>query len=117
MRNDSIQDYINSCMCGTDADSFIKNLRKKAETIKSDEEFIQNLKIYEALGNENRFLIYKLLEQKELCTCVIAEILQMSQGTITHHLKKLIDSGLIVGKKSGYFTIYYTKKNFLTQYK
>ena len=33
------------------------------------------------------------------------------EGSITHHIKKLDDAGLIIGRNKGHFIIYYTTEN------
>lgn len=68
--------------------------------------------MHNALSHELRYAIYRLFEKEELCTCALAEIVQMSEPTITHHLKILSDAGLIIAEKRGLFTVYFTKENF-----
>jgi ArsR family transcriptional regulator len=42
----------------------------------------------------------------EACVCELVEPLQRSQPTVSHHLKILVDAGLIVGEKRGRWVWY-----------
>jgi ArsR family transcriptional regulator len=83
------------------------------EHIKSDSKYQKEFKIYKALGNKLRFFIYKTLENKPMCTCALAKIFNKPDSSISYHLNILQDANLIIGKKQGYFTIYYTKEVLL----
>lgn len=43
---------------------------------------------------------------QEVCTCDIVETLEDSASTISHHLRKLEDGGLITSRQVGKFTVY-----------
>ena len=107
-----IQDFLILINNAKDPGDFIKEQQIQLENIKSDKQFQEKLKENDALSHQLRFAIYNLLEQQELCTCALAEIVQMSEPTITHHLKILMDAGFIIAQKLGLFTVYYTKANF-----
>jgi ArsR family transcriptional regulator len=66
----------------------------------------QEIKKYKALANKTRILLYKLLEKQEMCTCALANILGVTEGTISYHLGVLNDAKLIEGHTSSYFTIW-----------
>ena len=57
--------------------------------------------IFKALSDENRIRIMKLLRGGEKCACKLLEELNISQPTLSHHMKILCDSGLITGRKEG----------------
>lgn len=61
---------------------------------------------YKALSDENRLKIIQMLIGKELCVCEIFENLDLSQPTISHHLKILKYAGLIKDKKEGKWVFY-----------
>ncbi|MFZ5899221.1 MAG: ArsR/SmtB family transcription factor, partial [Bacillota bacterium] len=52
-----------------------------------------------ALGEPTRLKILRLLHERELCVCEIAEVLQMSQPRISQHLKVLRQAGLVSERK------------------
>lgn len=51
--------------------------------------------IFKALSDDNRLSILKSLTNQELCACHILDELEISQPTVSHHLKTLCDVGLI----------------------
>ena len=111
-KNSKIQDFLTLIDQKKDSDDFVRDQQNLLSKIKSDKQFQQKLKENDALSHELRYAMYLLLEQHELCTCALAEIVQMSEPTVTHHLKILMDANLILAQKQGLYTIYYTKENF-----
>ena len=57
--------------------------------------------IFKALCDENRVQIMKLLRSGEKCACKLLDELNISQPTLSHHMKILCDSGLVTGRKEG----------------
>ena len=57
--------------------------------------------VFRALGDENRIRILKLLQSGEKCACILLDDLQIAQPTLSHHMKILCDSGIVVGRKEG----------------
>ena len=57
--------------------------------------------IFKAFCDENRIRIVKLLRSGEKCGCHLIEELSVSQPTLSHHMKILCDSGVVVGRKEG----------------
>ncbi|MBN1330105.1 MAG: winged helix-turn-helix transcriptional regulator [Candidatus Heimdallarchaeota archaeon] len=92
---------------------YLQEANNLIKEIQAQEAFMMELKHYSALGNEIRYTILKLLEQKPLCTCVLAKLFDLKEATISHHLKILESAGLLIGIKKGPFIIYHTKKTAL----
>lgn len=61
----------------------------------------QTAGVFKALGDENRIHILKLLRGGEKCACKLLEELNISQPTLSHHMKILCDAGLVTGRKDG----------------
>ena len=57
--------------------------------------------IFKALGDENRIRILKLLNGGEKCACKLLEELNISQSTLSHHMKILCDAEIVTGRKDG----------------
>ena len=57
--------------------------------------------MFKALCDENRIRILKLLQNGEKCACVLLDDLHISQPTLSHHMKILCDSGIVVSRKEG----------------
>ena len=57
--------------------------------------------IFKALSDENRIRILKLLHNGEMCACKLLDALNISQPTLSHHMKILCDAGIVNGRKEG----------------
>ena len=66
----------------------------------------ESLKILKALGEETRIQICEMLRGGKLCACKILEKLHVSQPTLSHHMKILCDSGLVIAEKDWKWTYY-----------
>lgn len=62
--------------------------------------------IFKAFCDENRIRIIKLLRSGEKCACKLLEEINVTQPTLSHHMKILCDSGIVVGRKDGKWTYY-----------
>lgn len=62
--------------------------------------------IFKAFCDENRIAILKMLCTGEKCACRLLEELDVSQPTLSHHMKILCDSGIVIGRKEGKWTHY-----------
>lgn len=61
----------------------------------------QTALIFKAFCDENRVRIIKSLRSGEKCACKLLEELNITQPTLSHHMKILCDSGIVVGRKDG----------------
>jgi ArsR family transcriptional regulator len=113
MSKERFENYIQEMEKGTNCKEFLEESFKFISNIKKDPEATKEYKIHKALSNIKRFLIFYLLKKKPMCTCALANVFSVSDGTVTHHLKILEDAGLIIGKKEGYFTRYYTVEKLI----
>lgn len=56
--------------------------------------------MFKALGDETRlFILKELIVNKELCACKLLEKVNCNQSTLSHHMKILTDSGLVIANK------------------
>lgn len=62
--------------------------------------------IFKAFCDENRIKILKLLVTGEKCACKLLEEINVTQPTLSHHMKILCDSGVVTGRKDGKWTYY-----------
>lgn len=63
-------------------------------------------KVFKAFCDVNRLQILELLRSGEKCACVLLEDLNISQSTLSYHMKILCDSGVVVGRSEGKWTYY-----------
>ena len=61
----------------------------------------ENIKILKALGEINRLKIVDMLSSGEKCACIILESFNFTQPTLSHHMKVLMDSGIVKCRKEG----------------
>lgn len=66
----------------------------------------KQIEVFKALSDKNRLLILDMLSCGELCACDIMDGLNLTQPTISHHMKILQHAGLVNGEKKGKWTIY-----------
>lgn len=57
--------------------------------------------VFKAFADENRIQILELLRDGERCACMLLEEMKITQPTLSHHMKILCDSGIVVGRKEG----------------
>jgi len=56
-------------------------------------------KLFKVLSDSTRIQILDILSCGTLCACDILESLNISQSTLSHHMKVLMDCGLVIGEK------------------
>ncbi len=57
--------------------------------------------IFKAFCDENRIRILKMLRSGEKCACKMLDEFNVTQPTLSHHMKILCDSGIVLGRKEG----------------
>ena len=62
-----------------------------------------------ALADPARLRLVSMMlasDSRECCTCDLTEPLGLSQPTVSHHLKKLAEAGIVMGDRRGVWTYY-----------
>lgn len=62
--------------------------------------------VFRALSDENRLMILKQLQTKELCAYELLKNIDIAQSTLSHHMCILTKSGLVKARKEGKWTYY-----------
>lgn len=57
--------------------------------------------IFKALSDETRLNILQMLTSGELCACKILESFDITQPTLSYHMKILTDCGIVTGVRDG----------------
>lgn len=57
--------------------------------------------ICKALGDSNRLQIIQMLSDGEKCGCKLLEAFEITQPTLSHHMKILCECGLLNDRKEG----------------
>ena len=66
----------------------------------------KNARIFKAFCDPNRLTILELLQDGEKCACKLLEEINVTQSTLSHHMKILCDAEIVVGRKEGKWTHY-----------
>jgi ArsR family transcriptional regulator len=64
------------------------------------------IKVMKALSDPHRVEIVKLLQRRTMCVCEVRAALEISQPTVSKHLKILEEAGLVQRKKEGLWVNY-----------
>ena len=73
--------------------------------------------ICKAMSDSNRLRIIEMLTQGEKCGCNLLEELQVTQPTLSHHMKVLGDCGLVSSYKDGKWQHYSINCEKFKEYK
>ncbi|MFH0859850.1 MAG: metalloregulator ArsR/SmtB family transcription factor [Candidatus Altiarchaeota archaeon] len=91
-----------ACRCLEDA----KRLKRRLPSRQKAKETANLLKL---LAHPTRLSILNILAEKDVCVCVLAELLGKRQPNISQHLAKLKDNGMIEDYPVGKLTFYRIK--------
>ena len=74
----------------------------------SDQEAMATAALFKALGDPHRVRIVNLLatSPEPVCVCELTPSLGLAQPTVSHHLKKLTDVGLLRREQRGQWAYY-----------
>lgn len=75
-----------------------------------EEIYIKNSKMFKSFSDPNRLKIIEMLSCGEMCACTILEKLNITQPTLSHHMKKLEEADLIKIRKDGLWSYYSLNK-------
>ena len=83
-----------------------------APTLSEDEAFA-TAELFKALGDPARVRIVNLLATSDepVCVCNLIEPLALSQPTVSHHMKKLLDAGLVEREQRGKWAYFSLKRD------
>lgn len=73
--------------------------------------------ICKALGDANRLEIVQMLSDGEKCGCKLLERFEITQPTLSHHMKILVGCGLVNDRKEGKWHHYSLNCEKLMNYK
>jgi ArsR family transcriptional regulator len=91
---------------GERAEAHYDFLQTTAQSVQSDPNIIDFVRLFHGLGNQDRFLILELLRTQDRCVCELEAALNKTQPAISRDLKILEDLGILIGWKKGKFTHY-----------
>jgi ArsR family transcriptional regulator len=74
----------------------------------SDSDAEETALLFRALGDPARVRIVNLLASsgEPVCVCELVDVLGLAQPTVSHHLRKLVDAGLLVREERGKWSFF-----------
>lgn len=80
--------------------------RERIGAILMNNTYVEYVQLFKALADETRLKIIELLSNGEMCACKLLENFNITQPTLSYHMKLLCDSGLVKGRREGAWMYY-----------
>ena len=71
------------------------------------------LKLFKCLSDMSRLRIVQSLVQGEMYTELLSERLELTPSTVSFHMKKLEEAGIVISRKEQYYTVYALNREVL----
>ena len=114
-RAEEIKKMLCNCDDCSDSSSDFDNLLRMGKDLEENKSLDVIERFTSAIASKERLIIINTLKNQDRCVCELETILNKSQSTISHHLRKLVAVGLIKGYKKQKFTYYHLFKEELEQ--
>ena len=114
-RESQIKVMLCNCKDCSNPNNFFEDLLKLGNDLKDNKKIDVSERFTSAISSKERLIIINALEKQDRCVCELEAILNKSQSTISHHLRKLVAAGLIHGYKKQKFTYYHLFREELQQ--
>jgi len=84
-----------------------------AAPVLDEDEAVATAALFKTLGDPARVRIVNLLATSDepVCACELYEPLGLSQPTVSHHLRKLTDAGLLAREQRGKWAYFSLKRD------
>jgi ArsR family transcriptional regulator len=81
------------------------------------EQALRMAEIAKALGDPIRLQLVDVLRKHagKVCVCELVPLFDIAQPTLSHHLKKLRDAGIVDSERQGLWAYYYVTPGALTE--
>ena len=112
-RAQEIKKMLCTCKDCSDSNPDFNNLLKLGNILEENRNLDVIEKFASAIASKERLIIITALKERDMCVCELETILNKSQSTISHHLRKLVAAGLVQGYKKQKFTFYHLFKEEL----
>jgi len=105
-RSEEIKVMLCSCEDCNNSENYFNELRELGNNLNAKQEYYDLPNFAKALASKERLILLNSLKEKDRCVCELEAILNKSQSTISHHLRKLEKAELVRGYKRGNYTYY-----------
>ena len=73
-------------------------------------------KAFKALADETRVkIVLELIKNDELCACELLELVYCQQSPLSHHMRLLVESGIVKARKDWKWTHYSINKERISE--
>lgn len=80
--------------------------KRRCILVDADKTIDDMAETFKLLGDKTRLTIMAFLKERELCVCNIVDLIQMSQPSVSQHLRKMKAGGLVTEVRRGKWTYY-----------
>ena len=77
--------------------------------------YLDTAKVLKAISDPKRLRIVDMLSCGELCACKILEAFHITQPTLSHDMRVLIEAGIVSDRREGKNTYYSLRKERLAE--
>ena len=88
-----------------------------AKNSSEQEDVRQTYAFLRVIADPNRLKILCVLQSGSRCVCEIVPVVGISDKLVSHHLKQLKDTGLLIEKREGKFIRYSLDRKAIKDYK
>lgn len=81
-----------------------------------EQRYLDTAKVLKAISDPKRLRIVDMLSCGELCACVIQEEFSITQPTLSHDMKVLLDAGVVRARKEWKNTYYSLNTEYLEEF-
>ncbi len=71
---------------------------------------------FKILGDKNRLQIIEMISCEEMCANDVLEKLKISQATLSHHMKTLVENNIVLQRKEGKCNYYALNENVIKDF-
>ena len=68
--------------------------------------YAEYVSLFKAIADQTRLNIVDLLSGGEMCACQLLDNFEITQPTLSYHMKILSDSGIVKGRREGAWMYY-----------
>ena len=68
--------------------------------------YIVQARVFKAMSDENRLKILELLHERDYNASELLDEMDFGQSTLSHHMKILLNAGVVQARKNGKWTYY-----------
>jgi ArsR family transcriptional regulator len=79
--------------------------------------YMEEAQVFKTLSDSNRLIILELLKSGEMCACKLLQQFNISQSTISYHMKMLCECELVTARTEGKWVMYSLNKEKIDKIK